>query len=334
MSKETENIFSWRRVLRRKNPQERVDFYYEKLKAGYQQSVLEAELVRQQARKPNDSYDQHIQETFEVWASEKTQKRLNTALERRRGKGLNVDKGQETVDLGLAGYFRIKEIHETTMAGKTWRRQTEEYRRRLEKTRQVFDRWPTVERTTSHIPSTIHGGPINWELEVIQDKVKYLQTAKKPKEAARIAEQGISLAFRKIDSWLEENPPDNSEIVASNIGLHLKEIREKVEGGKFKELVGLLSVEAVLAYRKGLATRELNSLIGALGNISAIQEQIPNNHRFATINWKVLYASLFYNGNFSLKERIGYFKKATKNLWETAKRDPRSVARSFLQMFK
>jgi len=333
MSKEKENIFSWRQILREKNPQERADFYYEKLKDGYQQSILEAGLARQQARKPNNPDDKHLQKAFEVWASEETQKRLNTALERRREKGLNVDKGQETIDLGLAGHFRIKEAHETTMASKTWWWQVEERRRRFKKARQIFDRWPTVERTILHTPSTIHGGSIDWELEIIQDKVKYLQTSKKSQGATRIAKQGISLAFRKIDSWLEKNLPNNSEIATSNINFHLKEIREKVGEDKFKELVGLLSAEAALAYRKGLSTRKLASLIGALANISAIQEQIPNNHRFATINWKILYASLFYGGNFSFKKRIEYFKKAAKNLWETAKEDPRSFTRSFLQMF-
>jgi len=333
MSKERENIFSWREQLRGMNPQKRVDFYYGKLKQGYQQSVLEAELARQQARKPNDPHDRHIQDSFEVWASEETQRRLNAALERREAKGLNVDEGQKTVDLGLAGHFRIKQVHETTMASKTWWWQVEERQRRLKNAREIFERWPTVERTTSDNPYTIHGGPIDWELEVIQDKVKYWQAIGKSSRAAGIAEQGVSLAFRKIGSWLLENLPDDPKIVASNVDLHLRTIRGKVGENKFEELAGLLSAKATLEYRKGLATRELEPLVGALRDISAVQQEIPNNHRFATINWKVLSASLLYRGNFSLGERIRYFTKAAENLWKTAKVDPRSVVRSFLQMF-
>jgi len=51
MSKEAENIFSWRKQLIGMTPQQRVDFYYKELRKGYQQSVLEAELARQNARK-------------------------------------------------------------------------------------------------------------------------------------------------------------------------------------------------------------------------------------------------------------------------------------------
>jgi len=200
------------------------------------------------------------------------------------------------------------------MASKTWRWQVEERRKRLEEANQVFDRWPMLEKTTSNTPYTIHGGPINWELEVIQDRVKFLQAAGNPQEATIIAEQGISYTFRKIGSWLSENLPDNPEIAVSNVDLHLKEIREKVGEDKFKELAGLLSVRAVLEYRKSLATREFGPLIGALRDISAVQQEIPNNHRFATINWKVLRASVLYNGNFSIVERIRYFTKAAKNL--------------------
>jgi len=333
MSKERENIFSWRKQLRGMNAQERVDFYYGKLKQGYQQSVLEAELARQQARKPNDSHDKHIQDSFKVWASEETQRRLNAALERRRAKGLNVENGQVIIDLGLAGHFLVKGVHETTMASKARWWQVGERRQRLENTREVFKRWPTVERTTLCNPSTIHGGPIDWELEVTQNKVNYWLVSRRPDGAARIAEQGVSLASIKIGSWLSKNLPNDPEIVASNVDLHLRTIRGKVEENKFEELAGLLSARATLEYRKGLVTRELEPLVGALRDISAVQQEIPNNHRFATINWKVLFASLLYHGNFSLGKRIIYFTKAAENLWKTARVDPRSVVRSFLQMF-
>lgn len=334
MNTERENIFSWRETLRQiMTPQERVDFYYGKLKEGYQKSVGEAEKARQEARRPNDPHDQEIQEIFQVWASEETQRRLNAALERRRKKGLNVDGGQKTIDLGLAGHFRIKQVHETTMAGKTWLFQWLERQRRLKAARRVFDRWPSVKRTTSETPYTIHGNPIDWELEVVQDEVKYWHTAGKRKKAAEIAQKGISLAFRKISRWLLENLPERSDLVAANIDLYLEEIKNLVDAEKFQTLIGFLSAKAVLEYRKGLATRDLEPLIGALRDISAVQEQIPNNHRFATINWKVLFASLTYKGNFSLRERINYFGKAAKNLWEVGKKDPKSVFRSFLQMF-
>lgn len=302
MSRESENIFSWRSQLSGMEPQERVDFYYEKLREHYQRIVLQAEENRQKARS-GDNNDREIQEIFEQWGSEETQGRLNVALERRREKRLNVDRGQEIIDLGLAGLFRIRQVHETQMAG-TWFLRWEERQRRLEAAKSVFGRWPSVERTTSNTWVTIHGDPIDWKLEVIQDEVKYWLTAGCGPKAAEIAQKGIDLASKGL-------------------------VGPKALG----ELTRLLSVKAVLEYRKAKALRELEPLINSLEDISAVQKQIPNNHRFATINWRVLFAALFYKGNFSLRERLNFVGKAAKNLLELAGRDPKSVLRSFVQIF-
>lgn len=329
------NIFSWKEIFRGKNmtPQERVDFYYGKLKEGYQESVLEAEIARQEARKPDDPADQKVANLFEGWASPTVQQRLNVALERRKRKGLDVGMGKETVNLGLAGHFRIEEVHETTMAGKIPPKKKKEREKRLATAEEVFQRWPSVEETTLTTPHTIHGGPINWALEVAQDKAKYLLRAEKQDEAASETEEGISLAFQEINRWLLQNLPNQPKIVAADIDLYLKEIKPKVEEEKFQELIGLLSAEAVLLYQKGLATKRLAPLVGALRDISAVQEVAPNNHRFATINWKVLRGAFFYKGKFSLRKRLGYLGKAAANLWKTGREDPKAVTRSFLQMF-
>ncbi len=329
------NIFSWKEIFREKNmtPQERVDFYYGKLKEGYQESVLEAEIARQEARRPDDPADQKVANLFESWASRIVQQRLNAALERRKRKGFDVEIGKEAVDLGLAGHFRIEEVHETTMARKIPPTKPEERKKRLATAEEIFQRWPSVEETTLATPHTIHGGPTNWALEVAQDKAKYLLRAEKQNKAVSETAEEISLAFREIGRWLSQNLPHQPEIVAADIDLHLKEIKPKVEEEKFQELIGLLSAEAALLYQKGLATKRLAPLIGALRDISAVQEVAPNNHRFATINWKVLRGAFFYKGKFSFQKRLGYFGKAAANLWKTGREDPKTVTRSFFQMF-
>jgi len=204
---EDQKILSWRGIFREKKmtPQERAAFYYDELKKGYQKSVFEAESARQETRRPNDPADQKVANLFETWASPAVQQRLNGTLERRKRKGLDVGIGEEAVDLGLAGHFRIEEVHETTMAGKIPPKKKKERKERLATAEEVFQRWSSVEKTTLITPHTIHGEPINWRLEVAQDKAKYLLRAEKQNEVASETEEGISLAFREIGRWLSQN---------------------------------------------------------------------------------------------------------------------------------
>ncbi len=313
-------------------PQERVNFYYDQLRKDYQKSVAEAEIARQKARRPGDPADEEVERLFRVWASQETQKRLNDALARREKKGIDVNEGQTTVDLGLAGFFRIGQVHEDTMAVKTKREKVR--KQRLSAAKAIFGRWPSVGRTIFATHQTIHGDPIDWELEITQDRIKHEEAAGNFGKAEEISAEGITKASQKIYDWLLENLPYQPEINASNINGVLIKIKETSGRERFEELGGFLKAKAVLEYRRGLVQKELGPLIDALNDISALQEVIPDNHRFATISWKSLMGSLFFKGkDVSLSQRFYCFKKAARNLLKTAKEDPKTVARSFLQMF-
>jgi len=332
------NIFSWGKEFGKEkmlNQQE-----VEKLREGFQQSVLAAETARQQSRKPGDAADRQIQTLFECWASEERQRDFYSVLERmggvdeKGGEKLNVEMVKEVVNLGLAGHFRIRQVHETNMAERNkWWWQLGERLERLKAADTVFQRWYYgVRDAVREIPYTIHGGPIDWELEIIQDRVAYWHSKGEDSEAARMAEQGSSLGLRKIDGWILENlPTDYQSITRDNIAEHLREVKGKVGDRPFNRLIGTLSAVATLEYRKGVYDKDIGFLTQALKDVSAIQEVIPNNHRFATINWRVLFACFAYKG-CSIEERLNYVTQAARNLYNLGKKDPKAVIRSFLQM--
>ncbi len=301
-SKLPENIFSWRNSLKTLPTQERADFYYQKLTNHLADKVMEAELARQEVN------NNTVREIIDNCASNSYQSFLERKLVQREQKSTDIKNARKKIDLAMAGFFRIDHGQDNAMAKRSKTR--EEKQEFLENAKTAFNRHISVERTTQNTPYTIHGGSINWNIEISQDLA---------------------------NTYLIEDSKQMSELTLQNAIATSSEQLNALSSGQSeyeeKFYTGTLSGLGVLYTRLAKLTGNLNDMLKGVSKISQANTIQPNYHRLATVSFWLLKASFNYPKTTLLK-RIKGVAIATKNLTDCLLHEPKSTVRAIKQSFK
>lgn len=285
--------------VRSMTPQEMADYTYGFVRRKYQAVVSEAEALRQQM------LDRHLNQVLNKFASEKTQQKLEKDLGLRESKGVIVAEAQKTIDLAMAGLFRIGHVHSNSMASKF-----EGFTRSLNLLR--ASSWYlrhesplAVKRTTDVVFETIHENPIYWRGEIAQDHLRTL-----------ILEG-------------EENVVEKAFPLISRIALDIEGLRKSGDGQDNeytdKRTAGMCSSIAMLHAQIGRAAKDSDRMDLALEAQLESHKISPNYHRLATLALWTFWVAFPLN-----RSAMG---KAGKILKDILNSDNHSEAESAIKQF-
>lgn len=257
--------------------QRRTDYTYGKVHSLYENKVAEAEGLRQRTA------DTPLNILLSKFASVRTQQNLEEGLRKRVISGADVKQATQTVDLGMAGLFRMGHVHENSMVT----RDPVNSVQHIQKAYNWHDRHESpisVRRTTNVVNQTIHGGAIYWKGETTQDLLRTLHQDGGKKLPTDNLEEEMRSELRVLFS---DNNLTNSE-------------------KKRKKAVGIISSLGMIAIQRARDTRDLAEFtLGFAHILWADRMEKSDPHRTATVAlWSAAYSVDPRYGGESLRRRF------------------------------
>lgn len=257
--------------------QQRTDYTYGKVRSLYENKVAEAEGLRQRTA------DIPLNSLLNKFASVRTQQNLEEGLTKRRNLGANVSEGTRTIDLGMAGLFRIGQVHENSMTT----RDPVNSVQHIQKAYNWHDRHESpisARRTTNVVNETIHGGAIYWKGETTQDLLRTLHQD----------------GGKKLPTGdLEEEIRSELRVLFSDKNLMNNEVKRK-------KAVGIISSLGMIAIQRARDTKDLSEFsLGFAHILWADRMEKSDPHRTATVAlWSAAYSVDPRYGGESLGRRF------------------------------
>lgn len=243
--------------------QQRADYTYGKVRSLYVRKVSEAEGFRQKTA------DTPLNTLLNKFASIRTQQNLEQGLTKRENLGADVNQATQTVDLGMAGLFRIGHVHENSMATRDRNNQNTHIQKALG-WHNRHDLPISVKRTTEKVHETIHGSAIYWKGETTQD---------------------LQRTFHL--SGLRNNPSivNARNEIRTELAEILSEEKWRHDSQERKKAAGIFSSLGMINIQMARSARHLANYEMGFDQILMAGEIDPNPHRIATVSlWSVAYS--------------------------------------------
>jgi hypothetical protein len=277
-----ENYSAWKAL----DPQERVRrFYNTSLIPNLSDQVMEAELARR--RQDHDTvrtiFNHHIENGKEQIVLRKLE---------RRSHEINLDEERDMIVAGFAGLGRIEHVDANSEYKETSQQTS---LRRIARVEELYN-YLGVEQLP---PFSIHGGSMNWPLEIAQDRANTQVILENSEVARNIINEAIANVRRETDQL--------------KLNVDLKVPEEELKESDYekyldrKRYLGNISGLGVHMAKLARMDGSIIGMIEAMRYTNEAYKYEKNKDRLATISKWTLDAarSREYNGN--LRERITAF---------------------------
>jgi hypothetical protein len=317
LMKEQENIFSWRKALREKTPEERIQWFYDKkLIPALADDVDQAEQNRQKTA------HQDVEEAFSKWTTgERDQEILRKLASRENKYGTGLSEQADLIEVGLAGLGRIEHVDANSQLKSSLDR--EPVMARIVRAQELYNRLGLENLA----PWTIHCGSIHWLSEVAQDKVNTHKILNQPEEATEILDQAIRETSRVVDALEREE----LDLIISDEELK----RESYNAWRKRKIyLGALSALGVLLARQGKIKKHLPWLFVGLKKVHEAHRYEPNPHRLATLAIWAFFGALNQSYLSRRPYRLKTVRSGLKYFFEATSANPKDAFLALSQHLK